>query len=109
MKRGDIVIVSAPGDSGKPRPSVVIQSDWLDAAESVLLCLTTSDAAQTPMYRLNVQPTARNGLRLPTQVMVEKIVAVRREKCGPTVGRLEDEVMIELNSLLALAIGITDA
>ncbi|MGA9549823.1 MAG: type II toxin-antitoxin system PemK/MazF family toxin, partial [Rhodomicrobium sp.] len=27
MKRGDIVIVSAPGDYGKPRPAVVIQSD----------------------------------------------------------------------------------
>ena len=27
MKRGDVVIVSAPGDFGKPRPAVVIQSD----------------------------------------------------------------------------------
>ena len=39
MKRGDIVIVSAAGDYGKPRPAVVIQSDRLRSMDSVLVNL----------------------------------------------------------------------
>lgn len=109
MKRGDIVIISAPGDYGKPRPAVVIQSDWLTAADSVLLCLTTSDLSHTPIYRLNVQPTVSNGLRMPSQIMVDKIMAIRRDKCGPTIGRLDEESLASLNRMLALAIGIADA
>jgi hypothetical protein len=27
IKRGDVVICAAPGDYGKPRPAVVVQSD----------------------------------------------------------------------------------
>ena len=29
MRRGDIVVVAAPGDYGKPRPAVVVQADAL--------------------------------------------------------------------------------
>jgi mRNA interferase MazF len=35
MKRGDIVTVSLPGDYGKPRPALVIQSDLFDEHSSV--------------------------------------------------------------------------
>jgi PemK-like, MazF-like toxin of type II toxin-antitoxin system len=27
MKRGDVVVVALPGDFGKPRPALIIQSD----------------------------------------------------------------------------------
>ena len=37
VKRGDIVTVALQGDYGKPRPAVVIQSDWIDATDSVLV------------------------------------------------------------------------
>ena len=37
MKRGDIVMVSAPGAYGKPSPAVIVQSDWLDGTDSVLV------------------------------------------------------------------------
>jgi mRNA interferase MazF len=37
MRRGDIVIVAFAGDFGKPRPAVVVQSDYLSCALIVLL------------------------------------------------------------------------
>ena len=45
MKRGDLVIVSLPGDYKKPRPAVVLQNDRLEGKlESyVIALLTTSD------------------------------------------------------------------
>lgn len=52
MKRGDIVTVALQGDYGKPRPAVVIQSDWIDATESVLVCLLTSVVRDAPIFRL---------------------------------------------------------
>jgi mRNA interferase MazF len=33
------VTVAVQGDCGKPRPAVVIQSDWLAETDSVLVCL----------------------------------------------------------------------
>ena len=34
MSRGDVVIVAAPGDYGKPRPAVIVQSDALSDAHA---------------------------------------------------------------------------
>ncbi len=108
VKRGDIVIVSAPGDYGKPRPAVVIQSDWLAHTDSVLVALMTSVLFAAPIYRLRVEPTAETGLETPSQVMVEKIVALPREKCSAKIGRLDDATLIALNHRLSVVIGIAD-
>ena len=57
MKRGDFVAVSAPGNYGKPRRAVVIQSDWLKATDSVLVALLTTTLADAPLCRLQVEPS----------------------------------------------------
>lgn len=108
MKRGDIVTVAASGDYGKPRPAVVVQSDWLDATDSVLVCLMTSTRRDAPVYRLDVASGPDTGLREPSQVMVEKIVALRREKCGPPIGWLDAPSLTALGRMLALMIGVAD-
>lgn len=108
MKRGNIVTVAMPGDYGKPRPAVVIQSDWLAETDSVLVCLLTSTLREAPIYRLTVEPTPENGLRTVSQVMVDKIVAVRREKCGAVVGKFDVATIVALNQMLSLVVGIVD-
>ena len=108
MKRGDIVIVSAQGPYGKPRPAVIVQSDALNLADSVLVCLLTSDKTEAALYRLQVPPTAANGLKAPSQVMVDKIAALPRDKCSRPVGSLDKAAMIALNHMLAVMIGIAD-
>ncbi|MDR3517134.1 MAG: type II toxin-antitoxin system PemK/MazF family toxin [Azospirillaceae bacterium] len=108
MKRGDIVTVAAQGDYGKPRPAVVIQSDTLNAADSVLVALFTSTIQDAPLYRLVVEPIEMNGLKVRSQVMVDKILAYPRVKCGLVIGRLSDREMTALNNLLSVMIGIAD-
>ena len=108
MKRGDLVTVAAQGDYGKPRPAVVIQSDALDAADSVLVVLLTSTLADAPLYRLTLEPTAGNGLRAVSQVMVDKVLAYPRAKCGPVIGRLSPKDMLALNNMLLVMIGLAD-
>ena len=107
VRRGDLVIVSAPGDYGKPRPAIVIQSDQIQT-ESVLVALLTGKIVDAPIYRLNIAPTESNGLEQPSQVMVDKIAALPRAKCGPPIGRIEAAGMIALNAMLAVVLGLAD-
>jgi mRNA interferase MazF len=85
-----------------------VQSAALDAAGSVLLALFTSEITDAPFYRLTIEPVATNGLKVLSQVMVDKILAVPRAKCGPVVGRLSAAEMLVLNSMLSVMIGLAD-
>ncbi|WP_165219253.1 type II toxin-antitoxin system PemK/MazF family toxin [Affinirhizobium pseudoryzae] len=108
MKRGDLLTVSAQGDYGKPRPAVVIQSDALDAADSVLVALLTTAIVDAPLYRLNVEPSPENRLNAQSQIMVDKVLAYPRAKCGPVIGRLSSAEMTMLNTMLSVMIGLAD-
>jgi mRNA interferase MazF len=109
MKRGDIVTVALQGDYGKPRPALVIESDRLPATESVLVCLITSTLHEdTPFRRHSVDASPSSGLRVPSHVMVDKIFAVRRTKCGPPIGELDAAAMLAVSRKLALMAGIAD-
>ena len=107
MKRGDLVIVSAPGDYGKPRRAVIVQSDVFNETHaSIVVCLITSERQHAPLFRIDVQPSETTGLTVTSQIMVDKIVALRRERIAQHVGHLNDETMVRLNRSLALFIGL---
>jgi mRNA interferase MazF len=105
LKRGDVVIASPRGEYGKPRPCVVIQSDLFELTDSLLVCLITSEVREGPDLRLTISPAASNGLRVPSQVMIEKVTAVRRERCR-RIGTLKSSEIGRLNALLATVIGL---
>jgi len=106
MRRGDIVTVAAPGDFGKPRPALVIQSDLFDALPSVTLCLVTSTLRDAPIFRITVDPSAANGLQRVSQIQVDKILTVARERIGSVIGRLDDATLLKVNRSLAVFVGI---
>ena len=107
IRRGDLVTVAVKGDFGKPRPALVIQSDLFNPTHpTVMLCLVTSDLREAPLFRLTVEPTPANGLKLASQIQVDKLMTVLREKLGPSFGRLDDATMVKVNRALALFAGI---
>lgn len=108
MHRGDVVTVAAPGDFGKPRPAIVVQADALTAAgaKSVVLCLVTSHLVDAPAFRIPVELSRENGLRQASQVMVDKILTVPRERIGDVMGHLDDETLLRLNRTLAFVVGL---
>ncbi|MDZ7841332.1 MAG: type II toxin-antitoxin system PemK/MazF family toxin [Gammaproteobacteria bacterium] len=108
MRRGDIVTVAAPGDYGKPRPAVVIQGDPLNQAEprSTIVALITSAVQDAPLLRLTVEPTPGNGLRVTSQVQVNRIVTAPVAKISSSIGQLTDQQLVEMNRLLAVVIGL---
>jgi mRNA interferase MazF len=105
MRRGDLVTVVMSGDFGKPRPALVIQSDHFDATATVAVLLISSTLVDAPLIRLAVEPSAENGLRKPSQVMIDKAMTVRRDRVGAPFGRLEDDTMVAVNRSLALFLG----
>ncbi len=105
MKRGDLVTVSLPGDYGKPRPALIIQSDLFDEHPSVTILPITSELRETPLFRITLEPSQENGLRKLSQVMVDKAHTVLREKLNSPFGVLDDASMLAINRALALFLG----
>lgn len=99
LRRGTVVTVASPGAySGKPRPAVVVQADrWLQAHPSVTLCPVTSTIRQAPLVRIAVEPSPRNGLRKPSQLMADKLFTVPLAAVGEVVGQLEPDVLVDLD------------
>jgi mRNA interferase MazF len=108
MKRGDLVLVATPGDFGKTRPSLIVQTNLFTEHPSVTICLLTSHLKQTPLFRYSVEPHPNNGLTVSSQVQIDKIMTVPREKIGAVIGELTDKQMSEITKLLALWIGIAE-
>jgi mRNA interferase MazF len=109
MTRGDVVAVAAAGDYGKPRPAVIVQTDaFPEGHASVVVCQMTSDLAEAPDFRVTIEPSAENGLRVVSQVMADKPVTVRCERIGQRIGRLGAADIARLNVALAFVLGLAD-
>ena len=106
MIRGDLVTVALPGDLGKPRPALVIQSDAFAETGTVTLLPLSGTLIDAPLFRPTVQPTEANGLRKPSQVMIDKAVSARRDRVGPPIGRLDDATLLAVTRSLAVFLGI---
>ena len=97
MRRGDIVIVAATGDYGKPRPAVIVQTDAFPAHHAlVVVCQMASEIVEAPDFRVTIEPTAENGLRVRSQVMAE------------CIGGLNMEELARVNVALAFVMGLAE-
>ena len=107
LKRGDVVVVALPGDYGKPRPALIIQSDLFNETHaSITVVPVTSTIADAPLFRITVEPSRGNGLRSLSQLMIDKVTTVSRTRITQSIGRLEDDLMVRVSRALALWVGI---
>ncbi|EWY38465.1 growth inhibitor PemK [Skermanella stibiiresistens SB22] len=108
MRRGDIVLVAAKGDYGKVRPNVVVQSELLNPTHgSVLVCLIESSfLTGGSNFRIPVAPTAGNGLDRPSEVMVDKVAAIRADRIRLVVGCLDGDTMASIDRALLIVLGL---
>lgn len=107
MRRGEIWTVAGGGDyAGKPRPVVVLQDDVFNGTSSLTVCAFTTDPTDLPLFRVEVEPNERNGLRAPCRLMVDKITTVGKTKIGRRIGRLDDQDVLRLNRAIVLFLGL---
>jgi mRNA interferase MazF len=106
VRRGDLVSIALQGDYGKPRPALVVQSDLFAEHPSVTILPVTSELRDTPLFRVLIEPTETNGLRKSSQVMVDKVQTISREKLGEIFGRVTEEDMLAVSRALAVFLGV---
>jgi len=100
LRRGDIVVAVAAGDYGKPRPFLVVQCNALnDTHASILACPITSDVTGTDV-RVELSGGVDTGLRSASDIMVDKLQAVRRDRFRQQTGRAPDAAMAEVDRVL---------
>lgn len=98
--------IAVPGDFGKPRPALIIQSDRFEATGTVTVLLVSGTLVDAPLIRISVAPSPDNGLRKLSQVMVDKAMSVKRERIGKTIGQLDSETMLSVTRSLAVFLAL---
>ena len=98
--------VAVPGDFGKPRPALIIQSDQFDETGTVTVLLVSGTLVDAPLIRTTIEPAPGNGLLKRSQVMADKAMSVRRDRIGSTIGRLEADTMLAVTRALAVFFAI---
>lgn len=106
MERGLIVVAAAPGDYGKPRPMLVVQSGLSEESASVIVCPITSELRDVPHLRLTLEPSPLNGLQVRSQVMLDKITTLHTRRIGRAIGRADAEELADATRILAVLLGI---
>jgi mRNA interferase MazF len=106
MRRGDLVTVALQGDFGKSRSALIIQTDQFDELVTLTLLPVTSTLVAAPLFRVTVQPSAENGLQKPSQVMVDKVMTVKRDKVKSPFGRIDADSLVAVERCMAVLLGI---
>jgi mRNA interferase MazF len=106
VRRGDFVTVALRGDFGKPRPALIVQADHFAKLTTLTVLPVTSTVVDAPLLRLTVEPDEHNHLAHTSQVMIDKLVTLRRDRVGEPFGRASDELMLAVNRALAVFLGI---
>jgi len=107
VKRGDVVLVVVPSELGRPRPGVVVQADEFNAGLStVFICPISSDLQENLSLRPIIEAQPSNGLRLRSQIMTDKMIALRHDRVRRVIGHIDTETSEQLDRALLVVLGL---
>ena len=84
----------------------MVQSDFFENHPSVTVLPVTSDLRDTPLFRVLVEPSQENGLHVTSQIMIDKAMTVSNERLGEPIGRLDPNLLMDVDRCLAVFLGI---
>jgi mRNA interferase MazF len=115
MTRGDIVLVNLPQTADGAgheqvgtRPALVVQDDPTSKTLSVIMIVlfTSNLKAQRFPHTILIQPSAQNGLSIPSVLMIFQLDAIDKTRVTKKIGRLEDELMTKVNDEMKDLLGL---
>jgi mRNA interferase MazF len=107
IARGDVVLMVVPSDLGRPKPGIVVQGDKFTAGLStIFVCPVSSDLRAGVSLRPLIEVTPETGLRLRSQIMTDKLVALRRDRIRRVIGHIDAGTSEQLDRALLLLLGL---
>jgi mRNA interferase MazF len=107
VKRGDVVLAVVPSELGRPRPGVVVQADNFNKELStVFICPVTSDFQERLPLRPTIEAKPSNGLLVRSQIMTDKMVALRHDRVRRVIGHIDAETSERLDRALLVVLGL---
>jgi mRNA interferase MazF len=107
VKRGDVVLAVVPSELGKPRPGVVVQADEFNKdLSTIFVCPISSDVQEKLPLRPTVEARPSNGLHLRSQIMTDKMVALKRDRIRRVIGRIDRDTSRKLDRALLVVLGL---
>jgi mRNA interferase MazF len=102
VKRGDIVATVGRGDfASKPRPSLIVQADAFAAYHpAITVCPITSQITGDTFYRVPIGADQGSNLLADSEVEIDLMQAIRRERIGRRIGVAADETMTMVDQAL---------
>lgn len=102
MARGDIFWVRLPSsdqreEKGK-RPAIAVQTDNAPSPMLMVVPVTSALAAMRFSFTVRIEPSARNGLTLPSVAMVFQLRAIDRKRIIRKIGELESEYLDQVDA-----------
>ena len=113
-KKGDIVIVKFPfilkekGEIHKGRPALVISDDKVGRRykDTVLAAITSHVPANTLELEIILEPVETTGLVKISLLRLDFLMTIPEELISRKIGRLPENLMIEVEHKLKILFGI---
>jgi mRNA interferase MazF len=103
MQQFSVITCVLSGDYGKPRPALVVQNNaFLGLHSSVVICPITSHVEKEIVFRPTLLPDMQNGLEKISQVMVDKLTTIKKDKVGKILGKISLNKQAEITQALKL-------
>ena len=107
VRRGDVVLAVIPSELGRPRPGVVVQADeFNEELSTIFICPVSSDLQERLPLRPIIEAKPSNGLRLRSQIMTDKMIALRHDRIRRVIGRIDRETSEHLDRALLVVLGL---
>ena len=108
IARGDVVLMVVPSDLGRPRLGIVVQSNESTVhLSTIFVCPVSSDLQERLPLRPIIEIAPGNGLRLRSQIMTDKLAALRRDCIRRVIGRIDAETSEQLDRALLVLLGLS--
>jgi mRNA interferase MazF len=115
VRRGDIVLISAPfagGKGAKTRPMLVVQNDANNArmANTIVVLITSNLSRSSQPTQVLVDITSpegqQSGLLQTSVVSCENILTVVQSEILRTIGQLPDVLMQQVDAALKVSLAL---
>ena len=114
MARGDIAYVDFPESeeerheqTGRRPGILVIASTALRGNDMRMVVPLTSRLATLRFpFTFEIQPSAQNGLSIPSIALVYQLRAIDKDFIYPVIGHLEDHYMEKLDAIMRQLLGL---